>query len=257
MKKVSYFLLISLTLFGCKKAGEFESQHSAGAEMNKNLDKVKMEDRMLIKNGHLEFETKNAETTNTDIKKVVKTYGALITEDDSYENKSRVGYNLIIRVQADRFDSLVTGILKNVQVEKLESKTTSIADVTEEFIDTEARMKIRKESELKLTELLNKARNLTEVLEIQKQLTDLRSEIESVEGRLKYLTDQVAYSTLRVSFYEKVNYSEKFFGAFWSALKNGWEVFLYVLTFLAYLWVVLLVVFLGRWGYKRYKNSKE
>lgn len=85
----------------------------------------------------------------------------------------------------------------------------------------------------------------------------MREEIESVEGRVKVLADQVAFSTLEVSFYVKLPYYQRFLSSFWSALKDGWDVFLHVLTLVAYLWVLILVVVLGKWGYKSYKRYQS
>jgi len=143
------------------------------------------------------------------------------------------------------------------KIRELDRKSTEVRDVTEEFIDIQARLKIMKDSELKLTELLQQSRVLSETLEIQKQLTELRAEIESIEGRLQYVSDQVAFSTITVSFYETVKYSTRFLGDFWNAMKDGWQVFLHVLTLLAYLWAVILVFFVVLFGYKFYKRRKK
>lgn len=258
MKKVMYLIMFSFVLLSCKKAAMAEpgSEPTYNDGKKNAVEKIQTVDRKLIKDGRIKFQTSDVEATDHTVRKVVKKFGAWIADDNCFRSDSKLEYNLTIRVPSERYDSLANAILENVEVQKLDSKTTSISDVTEEFIDVGARLKIKKESEQKLSEMLSKAANLTEILEIQKQLTDLRADIESVEGRMKFLTDQVTYSTLRVSFYTKMPYSQRFFGSFWNALKNGWEVFLYVLTFAAYLWVIILVVVLGRWGYKRYKQYK-
>jgi hypothetical protein len=122
-------------------------------------------------------------------------------------------------------------------------------------------MKVKKETEQKYFELLKKAKNLEETLAVERQLSDLRAEIESLEGRMKYLNNQVDLSTLRVSFYEKQKYSSNFVSGFVKALRQGWQVFLYVITGLAYLWVLILVALavfiLLRWNRKRKKTSVQ
>lgn len=256
MKNTLCFILLSIFLFGCGAKHEGTAVSTKHEVEKSSIVKIGTIDRRLIKNGSLRFQTSDIEKANVLIKSSVRKFGAYISEENNYNDDSQVGYDLTIRVPALKFDSLMSFILKNVNIKELNNKSIKINDVTEEFIDIQARLKIKKESEQKLTDLLKQAKNLTEVLEIQKQLTDLRADIDSTEGRMKFLAAQVDYSTINVSFYEKTNYSNRFFSDFWSALKNGWQVFLHVVTLLTYLWVVILVIILGRWGYSYYKKHK-
>ncbi len=255
MKKLVILFVVVSVLFGCKKEGASVSAFEPMGT-KKTMEKVQTLERKLIKEGRIEFQTKDVEVTDKTVRAIAKECGAWISDDHCSRTDAKVEYNLTIRVPSDKYDSLANLLLKKAEIKKLNSKSTSIQDVTEEYMDVETRLEIKKESEKKLTELLGKAKNLAEVLEIQKQLSEQREEIESVEGQMKYLANQVSYSTLQVSFYVKMPYSSRFLGGFWTALKNGWEVFLYVLTGAAYLWVLLLVVILGRWGYKVYKKSR-
>lgn len=258
MKKNAWLLLLTVVvLFGCKKAevaGDrlYETTGSGRTQAN-----VRSLDRKLVKDGWISFETKDVEATDRVVRSIVKGCGAWISNDRCNRTDSKLEYNLTIRVPSERYDSLVTLILEQANVKKLDNKSTSIRDVTDEYVDVEMRLNVKKASEQKLLTMLEKARNMTEMLEIQKQLTELREDIESTEGRMKMLSDQVTYSTLEVTFYDKLPYSQRFFAGFGSALKSGWDVFLYVLTTLAYLWVLILVVVVGRWGYKSFKRYQE
>ena len=119
------------------------------------------------------------------------------------------------------------------------------------------RLKIKKETEQKLFELLQQTKNITDILAVQKQLTDLQADIESIEGNLKYLTNQVEYSTIHLTFYEKIKLSRRFFSEIYDGLKGGWQVFLYVLTGISYLWVIILIIFLILFGNKLYKKRRS
>jgi len=257
MKKTVCFILLSIFLFGCGAKHENAEHSTLSADKKNSIEKIDTNDRKLIKNGNLRFQTNDIEKTNVLIKSTVNKFGAYISEDNNYNSNSQVGYDLTIRVPAIKFDSLMSYILENANIKHLNNKSTQINDVTADFIDTQARIKIKKESEQKLIELLKQAKNLTEVLEIQKQLTDMRTDIESTEGRMKYLADQVDYSTINVSFYEKTSYSNRFLGDFWNALKDGWQIALHILTLLAYLWVIILGIFVGYRGYKLYIKHKK
>lgn len=255
MHKTLLLVLFSMIVFGCSNKHDNSGFNSINTDKNTSMDQVKTMDRKLIKNGSIRFETYESEKTNLFIKSSLSLFDAYISDEKSYNTNTKTGYDLTIRVPAIKYDSLMGYLLEKTKMKELNTTSTQLNDVTEDFIDTQARLKIKKESEQKLIELLKQTRNLTEVLEIQKQLTDLRADIESTEAHLNYVSNQVDFSTINVSFYEKNSYSKRFLGDFWGAIKDGWQVFLHVVTLLAYLWVVLIVVLLGRWGYRYYKKK--
>ncbi len=258
MRKLFGLLFLVAFLISCRPSSNQKAESNELAQNSKNTtEKIDKDLRKLIKEATIRFRTKDIAQTNELINKSLKGFGAYISEDNNFNYSNEIGYDLTIRVPAENFDSLVNFILTKTNIKELDNKSTQIKDVTEEFIDVEARLKIKKESEQKLSDLLKQAKNLSETLEIQKQLTDLRADIESTEGRLKYLSNQVDYSTIHLSFYENIKYSKRFFGDFFDAIKDGFQLFLHVITLLTYLWVVILVFFIGRYGYKYYRKHKK
>ena len=252
-----HLLILTTLLIGCDGAGK-ESVDSD--KLRRDPPETELTDkdlRKLTKEAILRFRTGNNQETYALIHHSLKDFDAYIAGENTFNYSNRTGFDLTIKVPAAQFDSLLNYIVNNANINELKNKSIQINDVTEEFIDIQARINIKKEAEQKLTELLQQSGNLSVTLEIQKQLTDLRADIESVEGRLKYLSDQVDYSTIRISFYENTKYSKRFFVDLWDALKNGWQVFLHVLTLLANLWVVVFVFLLLRFGYKYYKRRIE
>ena len=250
-------LILTTLLLGCDGFGK-ESVDSD--ELIKNppgTELTELDLRKLTKEANLRFRTGNNQETYALIHHSLKEFNAYIAEENTYDYSNHTGFDLTVKVPAAQFDSLLNYMVNNANIKELKNKSIQINDVTEEFIDIQARINIKKEAEQKLMELLQQSGNLSETLEIQKQLTDLRADIESVEGRLKYLSDQVDYSTIRISFYENTKYSKRFFVDLWDALKNGWQVFLHVLTLLANLWVVVFVFLLLRFGYKYYRRRIE
>jgi hypothetical protein len=264
MKKTLFLILLSMYLFvGCgAKEKEVMTEVTTlskldEAEVNPPDKVVGTTERKLIKNGDIKFQAYDIKKADLFIKSSVKKFGAHISKDENYNNDTNEGYDITIRVPAAKFDSLMAYILNNADIKKLDNRSIDIDDVTEDFIDNQTRLKIKKASEAKLIVLLNKAKDLRDLLAVQKQLTDLQGEIESIEGRMKYLNDQINYSTLDVSYYKKEVKSNSFFSDFWDAFKNGWQVFLQVLTFVANLWVIILVIFFGIWGFRSYRRHKK
>ena len=274
MKKTLCFILLSMFLLtGCGAKdtnGASRSSLSLGKEsetMNEvsTLSKgdaqsdysINSVDRKLIKDGNINFQTNDIDKTDELIKSAVKKFDAYISNDEKYSNESNKGCDLTIRVPADKYDSLMTYIIDNADIKRLDKKSTNIEDVTEEYADYETRLKIEKASEAKLMVLLNKAKDLKDLLAVQKQLIELQASIESIEGHIKYLNNRVNYSTLTVSFYKNAVKSNTFFGDFWDALKNGWQVFLQGITFIANLWVIILVSVFLVMGFKSYRRGKK
>nr|WP_320038517.1 DUF4349 domain-containing protein [uncultured Bacteroides sp.] len=261
MKKTICFIFLSMFLLtgcGAKESDTMTEVTSLGSLSEAKSDNyINTVDRKLIKNGSLKFQTNDIDKTDAFIKSAVKKFDAYISNDEKYSNESNKGCDLTLRVPSAKYDSLMTYIIDNADIKSLDNKSTNIEDVTEDYIDTQTRLKIKKASEAKLIVLLNKAKDLKDLLAVQKQLTDLQADIESIEGRMKYLNDQVNYSTLTVSFYKNAVKSNTFFGDFWDALKNGWQVFLQGLTFIANLWVIILVSVFLVMGFKSYRRRKK
>ena len=261
MKKTLCFIFLSMFLLtGCgakesEKMTEVTTLSKLAEEESDNS--INTVERKLIKDGSLKFRTNDIDKTDAFIKSAVKKFDAYISNDEKYSNESNKGCDLTLRVPSAKYDSLMTYIIDNADIKSLDNKSTDIEDVTEDYIDTQTRLKIKKASEAKLIDLLNKAKDLKDLLAVQKQLTDLQADIESIEGRMKYLNDQVNYSTLKVSFYKNAVKSNTFFGDFWDAFKNGWQVFLQVITFIANLWVIILVSVFLVMGFKSYRRRKK
>jgi hypothetical protein len=160
---------------------------------------------------------------------------------------------LTIRVPADKFDLLLKKVSDSV--DKLERKNIDLLDVTEEYIDIEVRVKTKKELHARYVELLKQATKVDEILNIEREIGNLQTEIESVEGRMKYLKDRISFSTLAVTYYHKTISAFGFSSKFVDGLKNGWNVFLWFIVGLSNLWVFILVavavIYLIRWRRKK------
>jgi hypothetical protein len=191
-------------------------------------------ERKLIKNGEISFKTKSLKESKNAIKKALEGFGGYIAKENVYDYSQNPSEELIVRVPAQHFDELLENILKGA--DEIDSKKIDIADVTEEFVDVEARLKNKKQLELKYQELLAKAGNMEDILKIEKERSVIREDIESTEGRLRYLTSQVSLSTLRITYYEKKVQGFNFGGKIGDALQNGGTGFLWFLVVMVQLW---------------------
>jgi len=217
--------------------------------------------RKLIKTGDIEFETKNLAQTNLNIKKIIKQFDGYIANETEDKYSHKTSQRIEIRLPAKNFDKLLAEISKGV--ENFDSKNIRVKDVTEEFVDIQARIKTKKELEARYIELLSKAKNVGEILEIEREIGSLRADIESFEGRLKYLKDQISFSTLDVYFYETVpfEYEHKFAEKFKDGFGNGWENLLYFFIGLINIWpfvlIIIVVIYFVRKKLKQRRLKKQ
>jgi len=256
MKLLSYFLLTSLAFilnFCSNQSGGGESRDAVLAKESApmatepaNYNKtatpevdVAVYERKLMKNGSIRFETSNLNKTKQLITSAVASLNGYVSNDNISESNNRTENMLTVRVPADKTDSLIAIIESNAS--KIDYKNIDVQDVTEQFIDLDTRIKTKKEVEARYRELLTRATSVEEILKIEEQIGNIRTEIESAEGRLRYLSNQVQYSTLHVTFYEK--YSDfGFWGKMGKAFKNGWNSLLWLLVGIANLWAILLFI---------------
>jgi len=85
------------------------------------------------------------------------------------------------------------------------NKDITARDVTEQYIDLKIRLSNAKALRQKLIALLDRAKNVKEALAVEKELARVRTEIETLEGRVKRMSNQVAYSTISVTFRKYAN----------------------------------------------------
>lgn len=214
-------------------------------------------EQKLIKESYLRFETQDLEATYTNISKFVQQHQGFIQDDVSDKSYNQLSRRLIIRIPTNTFQNTIDAISKDVKY--FDTKQITSKDVTEEFIDLEARLKAKQTLETRYLELLSKANNVKDILEIERELSTIREEIESQQGRLKYLENKVSQSTLTVEFYKTtsengvtVSYGQKMKNAF----ASGFNALSLFFLGLLHIWPFILIMFTGffilrRWLKKR------
>lgn len=214
----------------------------------------------LIKRGGINFESENITTDFEKITRLLPQYKAYLEAENQSKSDQYSRYELTIRVPAENYDSLINKISSLAY--KLENKYSNIEDVTERYYDLQSRITNQKALEQRYLELLNKASTMQDILEIERNLTEVRSTIEQLEGQFKYLSKQIGYSTLNVSFYEQLPYvynesgRKGFFARIASALSSGWTGFLSFLVGLVHLWPFLILLVAIGYIFRRWRARR-
>lgn len=159
-------------------------------------------ERKIIKNGELTLEVASPHEAQRSVSTIAEQHGGFVVTSETKQTENRdperraVEVKLIVRVPSSKFDSAVTSI------EKLATNVIhrGIAgnDVTEEFIDLEARIRTQKALELQFIEIMKQARQISDALEVQRQIAGVRTEIEKLEGRKRFLENRSSLSTITV-----------------------------------------------------------
>lgn len=212
----------------------------------------------LVRSGGINFQSEDIEKDYAKIKSMLGGFNAYLENENQNNDNYRKSYNLNIRVPSERYDSLLNSI--SGIAFKVESKYSNVDDVTERYYDLQNRIQNKKELEIRYREILSKANQVKDILEIERNLNEVRTDIEMMEGQFNFLSKQIQFSSLQVQFYEELPYElnspkkKGFWVRVFNALDNGWQVFLTVLVGLVTLWpfyfagalIFVLVVYLKR-----------
>ncbi len=160
-------------------------------------------ERKIVKNGNIKLQVDDAIETAEKIQGIVKGFSGDLLNSSSSKNRygSRQVF-LFFQVPADKFEE-VRRAIKNSGGEVL-ADSVNTSDVTAEYVDLEARLKNKRLEEESFQKMLDKAKTVDEILKITREINRVRSEIDRLEGRKKYLDSQTAMSRISVEITEFV-----------------------------------------------------
>lgn len=270
MKIVTFFLLLIFPLACSTNSGDkpevntpvrYEMEQGKVSQLYGIIavEDTEFANQKLIKESYLSFETNNLNKTYNSIMSFVKVNHGFVQNDNANKSYDRQSRNLIIRIPTENFQQTIDSI--STIVNYFDTKQISLRDVTEEFIDIEARLKAKFELEKRYLELLSKANTVKDMLEIERELSNIREEIESRQGRLKYLNDKVSLSTLNIEFYKitaETGVTTSYGRKMWNALQSGFNALSVFILGLINIWpfiiIVLIAVYFIR---KQLRNRKK
>lgn len=236
----------------------FKTKGESDAKFDKASNVPEIQQK-IIKQASLRFETNDLENTFTQIQAAIKENGATIQTDSEGKDYNTIYRNITVKVPSQNFDSFLSSVSKGVSY--FERKDISSEDVTEQYIDLNSRLKTKRKLEERYLQILQKATKISEILEIEKQISTIREEIEAKEGQLKYLESRVSESTVTIEFYKtiaekegvKISYGSKI----WTAIKSGFFSLSEFLISIISIWPFIIVFcVLAYFIRKRFKRKK-
>ncbi len=144
---------------------------------------------MLVYTGHVQMAVYEVRNSLGEVEALARSLDGFLAKRDDR--------SIIIRVPAARFEDAMRRIEK---LGDMLSRNVQVEDVTEEFNDVDIRLKNARAVRDRLEQLLYKAAKVEESIQIERELERVALLIERLEGRMKFLKDRAAYSTITVTF---------------------------------------------------------
>ena len=199
-----------------------EYKYSGTAESGQSIPNT---EQKLIKTVRMDVETEDLEALLPQINQKIAALGGYIENQELYNGSSYSSYqhrsaNLTIRVPAENLNGFVEDVRG---VSNVVTYNESTENVTLQYVSTESRVKALEVEQERLLELLSKAENMSDLLEIEARLTDVRYELENVTSQLRVLANQVDYATIHLYISQVKVYTETQELTVWQRIGSGFK----------------------------------
>ncbi|WP_051620520.1 DUF4349 domain-containing protein [Paenibacillus sp. UNC451MF] len=172
-----------------------DSYNGTGGEL------VDAMDRKIIYRANLTMQVDKYEEAQQQIEDAVKKTGGYVLQFSQNETTYEKSGSFVIKVPAIGFSSLLSQLEK---IHPTTQKNMQGQDVSEEYVDLTARLKAKQVVESRLIAFMEKASKTDELLAFSNELGKVQEEIERIKGRMRYLEQNVSYSTIELRLVQKV-----------------------------------------------------
>ena len=202
---------------------------AASAPLYSASDSVTQEvsaDQKLIKRVNMDAETEDLEALLPLLLEEISALNGYVESQEIYNGSSySASYRyrhaqLTIRVPAENLDNLVSQVRGASNVV---SYNESVEDVTLTYVDMETRILVLETERDRLLELMEQAETMSDLLEIEARLTQVRGNLESINSQLKVLQNQVNYATIELYINQVKAYTEVEEQTVWQRIGSGFK----------------------------------
>lgn len=168
---------------------------SVAYENSTNVSRAKVVERKLIKNGSLTIESVDVKKAAKDAEAILKKHGGYI--ENKVEGKD---VTLAARIPAQKID---LGMDELAALGRVTYRRVNVRDVMDEYIDVDAKIRNLRVLRDRLKKLYSKSNKVEELLKVEKELARVQTQLDSMEGRIKAMKKNIAYSELSISINRK------------------------------------------------------
>ena len=229
-----------------------ESERSEGGQGEGWTPAALTEDRRIVKEGSITLEVEDIAETMDEVAEMADDLNGYVVSSYKREYEREILGHITIRVPVQEFEGAFVRLRQFAVAVPYE--TTEARDVTEEYVDLEAQVSNLQATEAQYLVLLEKAETVEEMLKVQSELSNVRGQIEQIEGRMKYLEETSETSLIEVILQETEGLAEPWSAsaAFQSAVRGltafgrGLATVLIWVGIFCWAWVPPLVIWLRR-----------
>ena len=179
----------------------------------------------LIREVSLDAETEDLEALLSALTEQISTLGGYIEQQQIHNGSAYSSYryrsaSLTVRIPAGNLDSFVGEVRGMANVVTYNESTD---DVTLSYVATESRVAALEAEEQRLLELMGKAETMSDLLEVEERLTEVRSDLESTTSQLRVLANKVSYATVYLSLDQVEVYTEVEEPTVWQRITGGFS----------------------------------
>ena len=160
------------------------------------------DDAKIVRTGTLEIQVKDLEASLRAGRDAIRTAGGYIGASRQSNDGDRSVASVTYRIPSDRWEESLD-ILRKLGT--VLGEETDAVEVTGQLVDLKARIANLRASELALQGIAAKATRIADVLEVEARLTEVRGQIEQLDGQRAHLEDQAGLGTLTVTYGLQVN----------------------------------------------------
>lgn len=220
-------------------------------------------DLKIIKSATVKYKVTDVKSATQKIKNYAFQHDAYISDLRFENNRYSLENRFTLKVPQQHFETMMDSMVKVAEFVDYENITSE--DVTEHYIDIQTRLKTKLEVKERYESVLQKnAKTVEDILATEEKLRIIQEEIEASQGKLKYLSNKVGYSTIQIDLYETVDYKEEpetYAKSFWSKSKEGllfgWEIIESLVLGIIYIWPLVLIGFVLGYLIKKRWNKKN
>lgn len=164
--------------------------------------------RRVIRTASVMLEVRDLDETASRLTRIAEVAGGFIADSSYAQAASAPEGTFVLRVPAPRFADVLSQV---EELGRVQQRRISGQDVTEEYVDLQARIRNLERYEQRLLTFVDRATKVSDLLAIEQELARVRGEIEMLTGRERYLDRQVDLASIQVSAHEQAKAS----GGFW------------------------------------------
>jgi hypothetical protein len=193
--------------------------------------------RMVIRSAQLTVEVPDIEQALAQARAIASRSGGFVSASNTHveraNDQDRMVADLTLQVRSDTTDSAISDLRA---LGKVSSENTGSQDVTDEYVDLDSNLRNLQASESAILKLMDKATQIQDVLSLQRELTNVRGQIERIQGRKTYLERRTDMATISVSLRLPAAPSTQPLAGGWDPVgtaQRGWQASLTLLRTIA------------------------